>query len=180
MKTLAKLHDGSVEVAVGSITDFSGDALVNAANSSLLGGGGVDGAIHAAAGPELLRECRNLRSGAYREGLPAGKAVATGAGRLNVQYIIHTVGPVWRGGKNGEPALLSSCYYESLSLAREKGCRSIAIPAISTGIYGYPKEEAARIAQDAINDFLDKNTVPERIVLVFYSDGDARSFLSVV
>jgi len=180
MKTLSTLHDGRVEIAVGSITDFSGDALVNAANSSLLGGGGVDGAIHSAAGPDLLRECRGLRTGKYLDGLPAGKAVATGAGRLGVSFVIHTVGPIWRGGRNGEPGLLASCYRESLALAREKGCRSVAFPAISTGVYGYPKVEAARVAHAEIASFLEENPLPELVVLVFYSEGDARIFLSSV
>ena len=180
MKTVAAFIDGRLKIAVGSITEFDGDAIVNAANSGLLGGGGVDGAIHAAAGPDLLRECRAIRTETLPDGLPAGQAVATGAGRLKARVVIHTVGPVWHGGSRGEPELLSSCYSESLSLARERGLHSVAFPAISTGVYGYPKEKAASIAFSAISEFLEKNRVPELIVLVFYSEKDANIFLSAL
>lgn len=179
MRTIAQLLSGRLEVVVGSITDFPGDALVNAANSGLLGGGGVDGAIHAAAGPELLAECRALRSGPLRDGLPAGKAVATTAGRLSVRAVIHTVGPVWHGGSRGESGILASCYAESLALAGERGFRSVAFPAISTGVYGYPKQDAAGIAYREIGKFLAENRLPERVVLVFFSEADAKLFLSV-
>ncbi len=177
MRTVAVLLDGRLEVAVGSITEFRGDAVVNAANSGLLGGGGVDGAIHAAAGPELLAECRRLRDGPLREGLPTGRAVVTGAGLLPVRGIIHTAGPVWAGGGRGEAALLASCYSESLSAARGRGYRTVAFPAVSTGIYGYPKEEAARIAFESIERFLADGGLPERVTLVFFSESDASVFL---
>jgi O-acetyl-ADP-ribose deacetylase len=180
MKTIARRHQDRIEVAVGSITDFEGDALVNAANSSLLGGGGVDGAIHAAAGPELLAECKGLRESSLREGLPTGMAVATGAGKLSVRAVIHTVGPVWHGGSRGEPELLSSCYTECLTLAQNRGFHSVAFPAISTGVYGYPKQEAARISYKAIEKFLADNALPERIILIFYSERDAELFLSAI
>ncbi|MEU5432873.1 O-acetyl-ADP-ribose deacetylase [Streptomyces sp. NPDC020719] len=129
----------------GDITEQSVDAIVNAANSSLLGGGGVDGAIHRKGGPEILADCRRLRASHYGKGLPTGEAVATTAGRLDAQWVIHTVGPVWRRDED-RSALLASCYRESLRVAGELGARTVAFPAISTGIYGWPLDDGARIA----------------------------------
>ena len=141
------------------ITKLAVDAIVNAANSTLLGGGGVDGAIHRAAGPELVDECRNLG------GCPTGEARITKGYRLPAKFVIHTVGPVWHGGDRGEAELLASCYRNSLVLAREHSLTSIAFPAISCGIYGYPNEEAARIAIREISTFLDREPSIERAIL---------------
>ena len=139
-------HPVRIEAVRGDLTRERTDAIVNAANSSLLGGGGVDGAIHAAAGPDLLAECRELRRTTLPAGLAVGDAVATGGGRLAARWVIHTVGPVWVGGAGGEPELLASCYRRSIEQADEVCARSVAFPAISTGVYGYPAEAAAEVA----------------------------------
>jgi len=168
--------EGRVVVKVGDITEEKVDAIVNAANSSLLGGGGVDGAIHRAGGPEILQECRALRGGQYREGLPAGRAVATTAGNLPSDYVIHTVGPVWHGGSQNEKELLADCYTNSLKVAVEKGCESVAFPAVSTGVYGFPKKKAAVVASQAVKEFLEGNDTLQKVVFVFFSDEDAFIF----
>jgi O-acetyl-ADP-ribose deacetylase (regulator of RNase III) len=180
MKIIHDYLSGLLRIAVGDITTFEGDAIVNAANSGLLGGGGVDGAIHAAAGPALLEECRRLRAGTLKGGLPTGQAVATAAGRLPVRRVIHTVGPVWRGGSAGEPELLASCYRECLAIARDEGLDSLAFPAISTGVYGYPKREAARQAFAAVSAFLRANASPRSVLFVFFSTRDADEFQASV
>jgi O-acetyl-ADP-ribose deacetylase (regulator of RNase III) len=156
------------------------DAIVNAANSSLLGGGGVDGAIHRAGGPSILAECKQLRTSRFPDGLPAGEAAVTGAGNLPAHYVIHTVGPVWHGGTTGESTKLASCYRRSLEEAAQLGARSVAFPAISTGVYHYPKENAARVAFNAVRDFLEENPLPETVYFLFFSAGDAAVFLDSV
>ena len=155
-----------LRVEQGDITKMTTTAIVNAANSSLLGGGGVDGAIHRAGGPQILEECRKIR--ARQGGCKTGEAVITTGGRLPAQHVIHTVGPVWNGGQKGEPALLASCYRNSLRLAAENQLESIAFPGISTGIYGYPKPAAATVAVREIRQWLAAHEWPREVVLVAF------------
>ncbi|MBE8715278.1 O-acetyl-ADP-ribose deacetylase [Sphingobacterium hungaricum] len=157
-----------ITVEKGDITKFEIDAIVNAANTSLLGGGGVDGAIHRAGGSEILDECRKIV--ARQGGCKVGEAVITTAGKLKAKYVIHTVGPVWNGGTKNETEKLEKCYLNSLKLAVEANCRTIAFPSISTGIYKFPKEKAAQIAIKIISDFLQFNDSIEKIILVSFDD----------
>ncbi|GAB2957459.1 O-acetyl-ADP-ribose deacetylase [Hymenobacter coalescens] len=167
---------GRILLAQADITTLDTDAIVNAANSSLLGGGGVDGAIHRAGGPAILEECRRLRAGHYGKGLPTGEAVMTTGGRLPARHVIHTVGPVWNGGHKREAELLAGCYRNSLQLAADHELRSVAFPGISTGIYGYPKAEAARIAVRTVQVFLADHAQPETVVLVAFDDAALRLY----
>jgi O-acetyl-ADP-ribose deacetylase (regulator of RNase III) len=168
---------GRLTVKTGDITREDADAIVNAANSSLLGGGGVDGAIHNAGGREIYNECKHIRDTEYPEGLPAGEAVVTTGGRLPAKYVIHTVGPVWYGGNRNEDELLANAYRNSLKRAGEKKCASLAFPAISTGVYGFPRERAARIVAEVITNYIDSGGVVKKIILVFFGNDDYRVFL---
>ena len=153
-----------IQIITGDITQIKADAIVNAANNTLLGGGGVDGAIHKAAGPLLLEECKKLN------GCKTGEAKITGAYNLPARYVIHTVGPVYSDGKSGEPELLASCYREALRLALEHNCASVAFPCISTGVYGYPKKEAAEIALCEIRTFLNTHDDYMHVIVVCFND----------
>jgi len=157
-------------LALGDITQEMADVIVNAANSNLQGGGGVDGAIHRAGGPEVLNQCRVIRN--RQGGCPAGEAVITTAGRLPARYVVHTVGPVWQGGAEGEPDLLRKAYANSLALAAAHGATTVAFPSISTGAYGYPIEQAAPIALEAARDFAISNPQFREIRFVLFSERD--------
>jgi O-acetyl-ADP-ribose deacetylase (regulator of RNase III) len=175
-KQLTEVIIGQAKLSIipGDITKQSTDAIVNAANPSLMGGGGVDGAIHRAGGPAILEQCQQIVA---RQGrLPIGKAVITTGGNLKARYVIHTVGPVWQGGKRGEPELLASAYQESLKVATEHNLTSISFPSISTGAYGYPVAEAAKVAVKAIASYLQKETTSvKEVVFVLF---DSRTFES--
>ncbi|WP_229216624.1 O-acetyl-ADP-ribose deacetylase [Dyadobacter sp. 3J3] len=157
-----------IELIKGDITKLSVDAIVNAANSSLLGGGGVDGAIHRAGGPEILEECREII--ARQGGCKTGEAVITTAGKLPSKFVIHTVGPVWNGGGEDKTEKLSNCYINSMQLAVMNGCQSIAFPNISTGVYGYPKFDAAQVAVQTVSKFLSKNDKIEKVIFVCFDE----------
>ncbi len=156
--------DNRIEIILGDLTKLDVDAIVNAANTTLLGGGGVDGAIHRAAGPELLAECRTLN------GCQPGEAKITRGYRLPARFVIHTVGPIWRGGKHGEPEILANCYRNSLQLAVENGIKTIAFPAISCGAYGYPIQEAAQIAAKNTRDFLVAENKIDKVIFVLWDE----------
>jgi O-acetyl-ADP-ribose deacetylase len=176
--SLKNFLNGRVAVVVADITKQDVDAIINAANSSLLGGGGVDGAIHRAGGPAILEACRELRRvSLYRNGLPTGQAVITTGGNLAARYVIHTVGPVYGAEKGREAELLAACYENSLAVAAQQSLTSLAFPAISTGVFGYPRAEAAPVASVAIKNFLGRNNQLQDIRLVFFQDADARIFL---
>jgi O-acetyl-ADP-ribose deacetylase len=163
-----------IYATLGDITKLAVDAIVNAANTSLLGGGGVDGAIHRAGGPAILEECRKII--AVQGSCPTGEAVITTGGRLAAKYVIHTVGPVWNGDLNGEPQSLARCYQNSLRLAVEHYCRTIAFPNISTGVYGYPKEKAAIIAVNEVTKYLSNNKTIEQVIFVCFDAESKRIY----
>jgi len=170
---MTSLND-RIEVALGDITKLAVDAIVNAANPSLLGGGGVDGAIHRAAGPGLLAECRTLG------GCPPGEARITKGYNLPAEFVIHTVGPIWRGGGAGEDELLAKAYRNSLLLAEENGIKTIAFPAISAGVYGFPMDRASKIAIAEIMEFLEKNQTIEKVTLVCFSERARGSYIEAL
>ena len=168
---------GRVGVVVGDITRQDVDAIVNAANWTLLGGGGVDGAIHDAGGPEILKECQEIRRTSHPRGLPTGEAVITTGGNLVARHVIHTVGPIYGRDPEHEAELMAGCYRNSLTLARQHSLTSIAFPSISTGAFGYPKHEAAAVSSLAIKEFMDADDAIARVLLVFFLERDARTFL---
>jgi O-acetyl-ADP-ribose deacetylase len=161
-----------LQLVKGDITHIEADAIVNAANSTLFGGGGVDGAIHRKGGPKILEECKKIRATEWPDGLPTGQAVITPGGNLKAKHVIHTVGPVWHGGFHEEAKLLRQAYRNSLKLAVSKGSRTVAFPSISTGAYGYPTEEASIVALKAVEDFLENEDRLERVTFVLFSQQD--------
>ena len=165
-----QLGNGFLELVRGDITLETVDAVVNAANSALVGGGGVDGAIHRRGGPKIMEECRRIG------GCPTGQTVMTTAGNLPAKNVLHTVGPVWRGGETGEPDLLASCYRTALELARDNDLQSIAFPSVSTGVFGYPVDKAAAIALRVIRDFMVENDLPKRIRMVLFDEATFEAY----
>ena len=175
----ASISQTKISIIQGDITEQATNAIVNAANSSLMGGGGVDGAIHRAGGPAILEECRQIVS---RQGrLPTGKAVVTSGGNLKARFVIHTVGPIWHGGNKGEPELLASAYQESLKVAAENNLTSISFPSISTGAYGYPVTEAAKVAISTVVSFLKEGVISiKEVVFVLFDPATFESYSSVL
>lgn len=169
-----------VRLVRGDITNQETDAIVNAANSSLMGGGGVDGAIHRRGGSRILEECKRKRATEWPNGLPMGKAVITSGGNLKARYVIHTVGPIWRGGNRGESRLLAEAYLNSLRLAVSTGLKSISFPSISTGAYGYPIEKASRIAVKTVKEFLKKEDKLDKVIFVLFSQHDLETYKEAV
>jgi O-acetyl-ADP-ribose deacetylase (regulator of RNase III) len=172
-----KVGNATLELIKGDITDVEADAIVNAANSTLLGGGGVDGAIHRRGGPKILEECKLIRATEWPDGLPTGKAVMTSGGNLKGKHVIHTVGPVWLGGFHVEAELLKQAYRNTLKLAVSKELRTIAFPSISTGAFGYPIEEASRVALGTVKAFLENEDKLEKVIFVLFSDKAFEVFL---
>jgi O-acetyl-ADP-ribose deacetylase (regulator of RNase III) len=172
-----KVGTTRVRFVRGDITDMATDAIVNAANSSLMGGGGVDGAIHRKGGPRILEECKRMRAERWPEGLPTGKAVITSGGNLKAKHVIHTVGPIWRGGGTGEAKLLKEAYTNSLTIAVQNQLRTVAFPSISTGAYGYPIREASHVAVSAVKAFLETQDKVDEVVFVLFSENDLLAYL---
>jgi len=169
-----------IRLVQGDITDQDVDAVVNAANSSLMGGGGVDGAIHRRGGPAILEECKRIRQKEWPAGLPTGKAVITTGGSLKARHVIHTVGPIWSGGKSGEPGALTECYSNSLRIAAQDGLRTVAFPSISTGAYGYPVREASRVALEAVKSYVEREGTPAEVTFVLYGENDFKTYMEAL
>jgi O-acetyl-ADP-ribose deacetylase (regulator of RNase III) len=167
-----QVGNAKLELVKGDLTEVEADAIINAANSTLLGGGGVDGAIHRKGGTRILEECKRLRATEWPDGLPTGCAAITSGGNLKAKHVIHTVGPIWRGGFQEESKLLKQAYRSSLKLAVTNGLKTVAFPSISTGAYGYPIEEASRIALAAVKDFLKKEDNLEKVSFILFSERD--------
>jgi O-acetyl-ADP-ribose deacetylase (regulator of RNase III) len=174
-----KVGSTIVELLVGDITDIDVDVVVNAANSTLLGGLGVDGAIHHKGGPKILEECKKIRATIWPDGLPTGYAAITSGGDLKAKWVIHAVGPIWQGGLQGEAELLKQVYHNSLKLAATKGLKTVAFPSISTGAYMYPAEDASQTALKAIKAFLEKESSIEKVVVVLFTEQIFEVYLTV-
>jgi len=172
-----QVGNAELELIKADITDVEADVIVNAANSTLMGGGGVDGAIHRKGGPKILEECKRLRATEWPDGLPTGCAAITSGGNLKAKHVIHTVGPIWHGGFHDEAKLLKQAYRSSLKLAVTNGLKTIAFPSISTGAYGYPVEEASRVAVGTVREFLEKEDKIERVIFVLFSERDFEIYL---
>jgi O-acetyl-ADP-ribose deacetylase (regulator of RNase III) len=173
-----KIGSTVLELSIGDITDMEVDVIVNAANSSLLGGLGVDGAVHSKGGPKILEECKKIRATIWPDGLPAGYAVITLGGNLKAKWVIHTVGPVWQGGLQGEAELLKQSYRNSLKLAAAKGLKTIAFPSISTGAYRYPIDEASQVSLKTIKNFLEKEQTIEKVTIVLFTQSIFEVYLA--
>ncbi len=175
---VGEFHVGKaiVRLVQGDITEMATDAIVNAANSSLMGGGGVDGAIHRKGGQKIIEECKKIRATEWPEGLPPGEAVITSAGNLKAKYVIHTVGPIWHGGSRDEAEVLGRAYQSSLRLAASKGLKTVAFPSISTGAYGYPVEKASHIALRTTKEFLEKEIELKEVVFVLFSEANLKTY----
>lgn len=173
-----QLNEERISIIKGDITKLEVDAIVNAANNSLLGGGGVDGAIHRAGGRQILKECMVIRN--RQGGCETGEAVITSGGMLKARYVIHTVGPIWHGGNSNEDKLLSNCYINSLKVAVENNIKSIAFPNISTGVYRFPKERAAEIAVNTVKEFLEKNQSIEKVMFVCFDEENYRLYSKLI
>ena len=172
MIMVMEINGVKIRLVQGDITEEEVEAIVNAANPSLMGGGGVDGAIHKVGGPKILEECKKIRQTRYPNGLPTGESVITSGGNLKASYVIHTVGPIWRGGGEGEAMLLGNAYRNSLKTAVDNGLRTVAFPSISTGAYGYPIEKAVNVAVNSVKAFLEENNSLYEVIFVLFSDQD--------
>jgi len=172
----AKVGNAKIDIIRGDITEQAVDVIVNAANPSLMGGGGVDGAIHRKGGPAIREECRRIRETRLQDGLPSGKAVITTGGRLRARYVIHTVAPLWKGGHGGEPVILANCYRSSLDLAKSRGLRTIAFPSLGTGAFGYPISHASNLALSTVKEYLLSKDEFREVVFVLFTNEDLRTY----